>query len=250
MDYSGGILKTTNRGFNAEDIKFFSPEKVDVLNTAQEDVQYLLDRGYKIKPVIELVGGHYQFSSRQRISLQRATATTEQYIIRKSKNLPLNEIKNGCLHVDGFNLIISLEVALSKSLMLLGSDGVLRDIAGLRGTYFIIDKTDEALDLIAQTLMEFEVPEVKFYLDAPVSNSGKLKLKITEHFEKTNIPFEVLIVKNPDTILSQMERVVTGDSVILDNCISWFNLSRKIIEEKINDPWIIKFKNYIDIDVT
>ena len=40
-----------------------------------------------------------------------------------------------------------------------------------------------------------------------------------------------------------MERVVTSDSIILDECKSWFNLSRKIIEENINNPWIISFKN-------
>ncbi len=243
-------MKTTNRGFNEDDYKFFSQEKIEILNKALKEVQYLLDRGYKIKPVVELVGGHYQLSSRQRMSLQRSTATTKQYKIRDSKNLPFNEMKNGCLHVDGFNLIITLEVALSKSVLILGSDGVLRDLAGLRGTYFIIDKTDITLNLICQTLKKCYVPEVKFYLDAPVSNSGKLKLKIIDHLQKLNIPFEVLIVKNPDVILSKLERVVTGDSVILDECKSWFNLSKKIVDDYIKDAWIINFNNTIDIDVT
>lgn len=243
-------MKTTNRGFNEEDYKFFSQDKIEILNKALKEVQYLLDRGYKIKPVVELVGGHYQLSARQRMSLQRSTATTKQYKIRDSKKLPFNEIKNGCLHVDGFNLIITLEVALSKSILILGSDGVLRDLAGLRGTYFIVDKTDIALNLICQTLKQYNVPEIKFYLDAPVSNSGKLKFKIIEQLQKLNIPFEVLIVKNPDVVLSKLERVVTGDSVILDECKSWFNLSKKIVDDYIKDAWIINFNNTIDIDVT
>jgi hypothetical protein len=243
-------LKTTRRGYQEDDNKFFSLDKINVLKKAQEDVQYLLDRGYKIKPIIELVGGHHQLSLRQRMALQRSTATNLQYEKRSSKELSINEIKNGCLHVDGFNLIITLEVALSKSLLILGSDGVLRDLAGLRGTYFIIDKTDIALNLICQTLKKCYVTEVKFYLDAPVSNSGKLKLKIIEHLQKLNIPFEVLIVKNPDVILSKLERVVTGDSVILDECKSWFNLSKKIVDDYIKDAWIINFNNTIDIDVT
>ena len=41
--------------------------------------------------------------------------------------------KDNCLFIDGFNLIITLEVALSGSSVLLGKDQVLRDLAGLRG---------------------------------------------------------------------------------------------------------------------
>lgn len=92
--------------------------------------------------------------------------------------LPLECAKDGCLNIDGFNLIITLEVALSGSPILLGKDGVFRDLAGLRGTYRLIDKTDTALNLIGKILRELNVPWVRFYLDSPVSNSGRLKSKI------------------------------------------------------------------------
>jgi hypothetical protein len=36
-----------------------------------------------------------------------------------------------------------------------------------------------------------------------------------------------------------MERIVTGDSVILDRCTSWFNLARKIIDDNIREAWIV-----------
>jgi hypothetical protein len=36
-----------------------------------------------------------------------------------------------------------------------------------------------------------------------------------------------------------MERVVTGDSIILNECKSWFNLSRKIVDDYIKDAWIV-----------
>ena len=53
------------------------------------------------------------------------------------------------------------------------------------------------------------------------------------------IPAEVELVANVDTVLASKERIVTGDSIILDECISWFNLSRKIIEDYIRDAWVI-----------
>ena len=45
---------------------------------------------------------------------------------------------------------------------MLGKDGVYRDLAGLRGTYRLIDKTDAALNLIGKTLQELNVQMVKF----------------------------------------------------------------------------------------
>jgi hypothetical protein len=233
--------KTTRRGFDAEDYRWFSKDSIEKLKIAQQEVGWLLDRGYKMSSIIDLVGGHYQFSARQRTALKRATSSKLQYEKRKSAMLSLDSYKDGCVYIDGFNLIITLEVALSESLLIRGSDGVLRDLAGLRGTYRIIDKTDEALKLIGKIFNKLEVPEVKFFLDAPVSNSGRLKSKILEHSDEWNIPVEVELVPNADPILSKMERVVTGDSIILDECQSWFNLSSEIIEEYIDNAWIVNF---------
>ena len=115
---------------------------------------------------------------------------------------------------------------------------VFRDLAGLRGTYRLIDKTDTALNLIGKILRECKCAMSTVLLDSPVSNSGRLKSKILGLSEQWGLPVEVELVPNVDVILSDKE-VVTGDSIILDACRSWFNLSRKIIEDYIQDAWII-----------
>lgn len=147
--------------------------------------------------------------------------------------------KEGCIYIDGFNLIICLEVALSGNILILGKDNVLRDLAGLRGTYRLIEQTDTDLKIIGLTLNKLHVPAVKFYLDSPVSNSGRLKSKILESSVKWAIPVEVELVPNPDSLLSTMDRIVTGDSIILDKCNSWFNLSNLIVKDFIDKPWIV-----------
>jgi hypothetical protein len=234
--------KATRRGFDSEDRKRFSPENISRLAIAQEEVQWLVDRGYSIGPTISFIGSRYQFSSRQRTALQRAISAKDQYKRRASAMLPFTAAKDGCLYIDGFNLIITLEVALSGSLMILGNDGVLRDLAGLRGSYRLIDKTDKALDLIGKAFNELQVPEAVFYLDAPVSNSGRLKARILDKSKEWNTRVAVELVPNSDIVLSKMGRVVTADSIILDQCDSWFNLSKKIVEDYIKDAWIINFK--------
>lgn len=231
--------KITRRGFDPDDEKIFSQDEIKKLKIAQEDVQWLLDRGYKLKPIMEFVGGHYQLSARARTALQRSTSSQTDYKKRKSTILPSQNMKDGCLFIDGFNLIITLEVALSGSVILLGRDGVLRDLAGLRGTYKIIDKTDLALELIGKAFNNYSVPDVKFYLDSPVSNSGRLKTKILEYSEVWGIPTEVELINNVDVVLAQMGRIVTGDSILLDQCKSWFNLSKIIVDDYIKDAWIV-----------
>lgn len=231
--------KKTRRGFDPGDQTDFSGEALQKLSAAQEEIQWLLDRGYRIGPLADFIGSHYQLSSRQRAALQRACSSKLQYESRLSSMLPLEAAREGCLNIDGFNLIISLEVALSGSPVILGRDGVLRDLAGLRGTYFLIEQTDRALELIGETFRELEVPGAVFYLDAPVSNSGRLKSLILEHAAGWDIPVRVELVPNSDIVLSKMSRVVTGDSVILDQCSSWFNLSERIVTERIRDAWIV-----------
>ena len=173
--------KNIRRGYDPEDEKIFSDENIKKLKIIQDEIQWLLDRGYKMKQVIEFTGNHHLLSSRARTALQRTTSSTADYEKRRFTMLPLECAKDGCLNIDGFNLIITLEVAMSGSPILLGKDGVFRDLAGLRGTYRLIDKTNDALNLIGKALRELNVPMVKFYLDSPVSNSGKLKSKILEY---------------------------------------------------------------------
>lgn len=235
------VTPKTRRGYQPEDERFFSPSSMAFLRKVQSEFQWLLDHDYPIDSSLAFVGNRYRLSARQRIAMKRASATSVQYMHRADKRLDYDCVRDGCLHIDGFNLIIPLEVALSGSLLILGKDDVIRDLAGLRGTYRIIDKTQTALDLIGRTLVEYEAPELKFYLDAPVSNSGRLRQKILETAEQWGIPTEVLLVPNADKVIGGMERVVTGDSIILDSCISWFNLTKKIVDDYIPDAWIVEF---------
>lgn len=235
-------MKAKRRGFDPMDHKWFGDKELKKLKKAAYEIQFLLDRGYKISGASEFVANHYQLSLRQRNALKRSLASESQYEKRRSKLLSSNLLKDGTIYVDGFNIIINLEVALSSSVLILGRDGVIRDLAGLRGTYRIIDKTHQALELLGDFLKKSEVPKVVFYLDAPVSNSGNLKVFIHEIFSKYNLKVEVKLVKSPDNILMDKSRVVSSDSVILDNCGGWFNINREIIKDYIENPFLVDFR--------
>lgn len=125
-------------------------------------------------------------------------------------------------------------------------DDTYRDLAGLRGTYKVIDKTNMAIKLIGDFLSKEEESKVTFYLDAPVSNSGRLKERIITILNEYDFDLEVLNINNVDSILSEMENVVTNDAIILDKCISWVNLNKKIIEENKINKFHIDFNNLIN----
>lgn len=232
-------LKKVRRGYDKSDERFFSEKEVKRLKEAQGDIIWMIDRGYKLDKVMELVGGKYQFSARQRTALMRSSSNTEKVDLRKEKLKTEEAVRGGKLNIDGFNLIVTLEVALSDSLLIMGYDCIIRDLAGLRGTYKIVDKTVMALEVLGRALGYLNVEEVVIYLDQPVSNSGNLKKLIREKSSNWRCKVYVEIVRNPDVILAEMEDVVSGDAIIIDSCESWFNLSKYIIENFIETNNII-----------
>jgi hypothetical protein len=232
--------RATRRGYDPKDETVFSPNMLPMLRKAQTDIQWLLDRGYPMRSVITFVGSHYQLTSRQRSALQRATDQTACYRKRENKRLGLEKLQEGPLLIDGFNLVITLETALSGSMIIEGADGVIRDLAGLRGTYRIIEQTAQALDLLGLFIQVYHVPSVHIYLDAPVSNSGKLRKKILDHSLSWDSPVTVDLVPNADRELAGKARIATSDSVLLDQCRSWFNLVTAIVKHKVPHAWIVQ----------
>ncbi len=227
------------RGFVPEDGEQFTGKQLGLLQKAADEVQFLLDQGYDVKPVTTFVGNHYMFSERQRLALARSVSSKEWIGKRGSKEL----LKQGNLiktaHVDGFNTIITLEVALSGSPVLYCRDGTVRDLAGLRGTYRVIDKTQKAIELILGQLKVLKIPESVFYLDAPVSNSGRLSTLIRQCAEDIGSHVQVQVIPDVDRTLEQMEGVVSGDAIILNHCISWINIMPRILEQ-VGQIWKIQ----------
>lgn len=234
---------TVKRGYSPNDEKEFGGESIDKLLKAGRDLEYLLNRGYKIKGASTFVGNHYLLSERQRLALVRSISSEESVKMRKCKEI--KDIPSGSVvNIDGFNTIITLEVALSHSLLLKSMDGTIRDLAALRGTYRLIDKTETAIMLIGQILEKSKVGKVIFYLDAPVSNSGRLKQRIIELLSQFSFKVEAEVIHNVDAVLEKLDNVITSDAIILDKCISWINLTAKIMEDMNKDYPYIDFSSY------
>ncbi|MDE6666272.1 MAG: DUF434 domain-containing protein [Ruminococcus sp.] len=234
--------KQVKRGFVPTDAKEFgTSENLEKLRKSAEEVYFLVNRGYAMKNAVTFVGNHHLISERQRTAVARSVSPAESIKIRKSKELSDSDVAGKTLYIDGFNAVITLEIAYSDSMLFKCMDGTIRDIAGLRGTYRLIDKTDMAVNAIAETLTSLGIGKAVFYLDAPVSNSGRLKQKILEIMKNRPFETEVYTENAVDSILESKSCVVTADAVILDRCGSWYNLTDKVIRNHIGNY------RYIDI---
>jgi len=226
-----------HRGPHPEDRELFAPAAGETLRRGMQDCAYLLDRGYSVESVLDVVGRRYALRARQRLALRRALCSTEQKQRRESTRRDLEQVQGKPVTIDGFNLVIGLEVALSGGVLLGCRDGALRDLAGLRGTYRIVEETDAALSLIGEVLTEFRAGVLRVLLDRPVSNSGRLKGRILER--STSWPFvvQVDLVDNPDRDLDGREWVVSSDSLVLDRATSWVNLLAHVVQKRLAASW-------------
>ncbi|MDE6539560.1 MAG: DUF434 domain-containing protein [Ruminococcus sp.] len=223
-------MNEVKRGFVSTDSEDFSMERLMTLRMAGEDVYFLLNRDYPIKNAITFVGNRYQLSERQRTALARIISPEKSIISRKERELSANKLSGQTVYIDGFNIIITLETAFSGSVLFRCMDGTIRDLAGLRGSYRLIDKTDMALQALADALTELSIEKAVFYLDKPVSNSGRLKKKILDSMTGRPFETEAYTENAVDPILENKENVITADAIILDRCGSWFNINDYILK--------------------
>ena len=109
----------------------------------------------------------------------------------------------------------------------------------------MIDKTDTAIVLIRDKLKSMNVSGAVFYLDSPVSNTGRLKTRIFELLNDCGYTLSVELVNNVDKLLKDKAYVVTSDAIILNECVSWINLASDIISEHISEAKYIDFGRYL-----
>ena len=223
-------VNSARRGYVPDDARNFSAAGIDTMRKASRHIVFLINEDYDLKQAITFVGNHFLLSERQRLSVMRSLATNEQLKNRERKRRALSELSGENVWIDGFNTIITLEVLLSDSILFTCMDGTIRDLAALRGTYRIISETRSAVRMLIDVLAEMKILSATILLDEPVSNSGRLKTLIADIGEGYPFDLDVQIQKDVDRTLYNKENVITSDSIILDHCSSWINLTEKCME--------------------
>jgi hypothetical protein len=214
---------------------------VAVLQTAVAELSWLYTRGYPSAAALKLVGDRHRLVERQRIAVARAACGDASRDGRRSRRVPAADLRGADLAIDGFNLIITIEAALSGGVLLRCRDGTLRDLASIHGSYRTVEETDVAIQQIGATLQALAPASVLWLLDSPVSNSGRLAARLREAAAEAGWPWSVETVFDPDRDLIRSQAVVvSSDSSVLDGAARWTDLASQVVAESVPDAWIVE----------
>lgn len=225
-----------HRGPHPRDAELFGPDAWPALSEAVAHLSWLLSHDYTERSALKLVGDRFQLTERQRIAVMRCACSDEAMLGRKQAQVTREQLGGWSVDLDGFNVLTTIEAALAGGVILCGRDGCHRDMASMHGSYRRVEETRPALAMIGEVLEELDVAECCWFLDRPVSNSGRLATIIREIADERGWQWQARLENDVDPVLSQSSNVVaSADSVILDSCQHWYNLAREVVDRRIPD---------------
>ncbi len=226
---------TVHRGPHPEDNQLFGQPKWPQLQAAVADYSWLLTRDYGAPSALTLVGDRFQLSQRQRVAVARCSCSDSSRIQRSQRQAHWSEISE--VHIDGLNLLTTVEAALAGGVVLQARDGCYRDMASFHGNYRMVEEALAAAELVGEVL---DGRSAHWLLDRPVSNTGRLAALLRGLAERRGWSWEVELVPDPDKILKDSNSVVaTADSAILDRCPRWTNLARRVVDLRVPGAWFV-----------
>jgi hypothetical protein len=232
--------KRTHRGAHPEDAQLFAARHVDNLRSAVADYSLLLSKGYAPKSSLKLVGDRFSLTDRQRLAVMRCGCSDNQVDVRRSNEVDVWALVDKPIVIDGYNVLITTEAALSGAPIFRSRDDCFRDLASIHGSYRKVTETIPAIELVAKCLCDLRIESALWLFDSPVSNSGRLKTIIASLAEENGWPWEIELLPNPDVRLIETDMIAaTSDSDVLDKCGKWTNLTGHIITSAIPDVQII-----------
>ena len=189
---------------------------------------------------LKLVGDRHGLRERQRLAVSRSSCSDQDKQRRRDHCVAVERLRNQSVIVDGFNLVITLEAALSGGPLLIGVDECIRDLSSVHGSYRSVQETQRAITMTGKALQQLGAASVLWLLDRPVSNSGRLASRIAEFAVQRGWPWQVDVVLSPDSmIVSSPAVAITSDSSILNRVERWVDLKSYLLSQEIPEAWLI-----------
>ncbi len=230
-----------HRGRHPDDAKLFNELTLPSLRAALDDLSLLATRGYAETSALKLVGDRHALTERQRMAVRRSACSDQALLGRRGRMVPGDALAGEPIAIDGYNLLITIESALSGGIILAGRDGCLRDLASLHGTYRTVEETLPAARLIGEHLHALHPASIDWYVDAPVSNSGRLRALLLEESAREGWGWSITLDNNPDKVLAASSAiVVSSDSWVIDHAGRWTNLADALLRERLPGAAIVR----------
>lgn len=230
------------RGPHQVDTTLFAQAEVPRLREAVFELSWLFGRGYVDPSATKLVGDRHRLRQRQRVAVSRSAAGGDILARRMKRHRTPASVHGGALAIDAFNVLIGMETALAGGVLLRGVDGALRDLSSVHGSYRRIDVTAAALDALVDTVASWRPVSVAWFVDRPVSNSGRLAAWIRER-APTAMEWAVELPHDADRAVIEADAVAcSADARVLDLAPAWVDLLSEAVREHAPKAWIVDLR--------
>jgi hypothetical protein len=212
----------------------------NIFSKAVEDYQFLLERQYPKKAILKIIGDRYLLTGIERTILFRGVSMKKKSVERKLK--VVKEILRQNIHIDGYNVLITIGSYLNGNMVFISKDGFLRDASEAHGKILRSDLIERSLDLMLDYLKQNKPTSVNLYFDAPVSNSKSFSDFVNQKIEEFEIDGKSEVVDSPDFVLkSKLEGICcTSDSEIIDSAqVKIFDLAKNTLVAKFKPKFYV-----------
>ena len=207
---------------------------------AINDYYFLLNKKYPQKAIIKIVGDKYKLSGIERTILYRGIFNLKECIQRKTKIC--NGLVQKKITVDSYNVLITIGSYLNGNILFIGNDGVLRDASEVHGKIYRTELLERSLNLLFQYFNQQNISQADFFIDKPVSFSGKLKLILEKELQQHHISGSAKLYKSPDFYLKNVTEglIASSDSVVISKAkTSVFDLAYHVLMHHFRPNFVI-----------
>jgi len=187
-------------------------------NLAVKDYLYLKNKNYSEKPALKLVGDRYRLSGVQRQALLRGIMSGPD--IQKRVTRRIRNVEGHVLHVDGYNVLLTLMNYLLGKFVFIATDGFLRDVGGSYGKIKNRPAFLRAQRLLTGFVAAQQPAALHIYLDEPVKSSSLHYEQLMAESQRLNIPVEITLVPSVDDVLIALPGtdglIASSDTYVID----------------------------------
>ena len=202
------------------------------LALAAGELRFLLERGYPRERSLRLVGDCRALSASEREVLRRGVVSPQVAARRRARLRGLEDLSGQPVGLDGHNVLITLESALAGRILVRADDGVIRDIARAARGFRLSEATGQAVELVLSVLADRGAAEAHFFLDEPVSFSGRLAAIIRDGLAGRGLAGTAEAVPVPERQLKAFEGLVaSSDGELIEACARPLDLAGLILDQ-------------------
>ena len=202
------------------------------LSLAAGELRFLLERGYPRGRSLRLVGDRHALTASEREVLRRGVVSPQATARRRAKLRGIEDLAGQPVGLDGHNVLITLESALAGRILVRADDGAIRDIAQAASSFRLTEATGQAVEIVLGVLVERGAAEAHFFLDEPVSHSGRLAALIRDKMAEQGLAGTASAVPVPERQLKAFEGLVaSSDGELIETCARPLDLAGLILEK-------------------